>query len=66
MPELIDHILVSERSLPVGADRKRVAPQVDNYPAPQGGPLESVGDDPRKRKGKVASDHAPLVADFDV
>jgi endonuclease/exonuclease/phosphatase family metal-dependent hydrolase len=65
VPELIDHILVSERLLRVGVDGKRVVPQVDSHPTVQGGRIESVSDDPRQRKGKVASDHAPVVAEFD-
>ncbi|HWA71557.1 MAG TPA: endonuclease/exonuclease/phosphatase family protein [Polyangiaceae bacterium] len=64
--ELIDHIFVSEHLLPVRPDGKRAAPRVDSHPAAQGGEIESVGDDPRKREGRAASDHAPVVAEFEI
>jgi endonuclease/exonuclease/phosphatase family metal-dependent hydrolase len=63
--ELIDHILVSERLLPLGPDGRRTTPSVNSYPEAQGG-IESVSDDPRKRKGKPASDHAPVMAEFEL
>jgi endonuclease/exonuclease/phosphatase family metal-dependent hydrolase len=65
VPELIDHILVSERLLPMRADGKRTTPKVNSYPEAQGG-IESVSADPHKRKGKAASDHAPVMAELEL
>jgi endonuclease/exonuclease/phosphatase family metal-dependent hydrolase len=61
--ELIDHILVSGRLVPVGTDGRRAVPKVNSHQEAQGG-IESVGSDPRERRGKPASDHAPVVAEL--
>jgi endonuclease/exonuclease/phosphatase family metal-dependent hydrolase len=53
--ELIDHILVSHRLV-------HASPQVDTG----GAELPSIGSDPGARRDQPASDHAPLVAKFDL
>ena len=68
--ELIDHILVSVNMVPQKDPNHKVHPQVDSlvdYGA-QGaaGGLPSVSEDPHERQGKPASDHAPVVATFDI
>ena len=68
--ELIDHILVSVNMVPQKDPTHKVHPQVDSlvdYGA-QGaaGGLPSVSEDPHERQGKPASDHAPVVATFDI
>jgi endonuclease/exonuclease/phosphatase family metal-dependent hydrolase len=58
--ELIDHILVSQELLPGQPRRVPVVDsQVDN-------PLPSVGNDPNARRGAPGSDHAPVIATFDL
>jgi endonuclease/exonuclease/phosphatase family metal-dependent hydrolase len=66
--ELIDHVMVSLALVPQVDNSHKRHPQVDSlvdYGAggPQGG-LPSMTETPRK--GKPASDHAPIVATFDV
>ena len=68
--ELIDHIMVSLALVPQVDPSHKRPPQVDSlvdYGAggPQGG-LPSVTETPEVRKGKPASDHAPIVATFDI
>ncbi|MBD2677024.1 MULTISPECIES: endonuclease/exonuclease/phosphatase family protein [Nostoc] len=60
--ELIDHIFVSQELLP-GQPRK--LPQVDSYIDAMDS-LPSVSDDPNLRRGKPGSDHAPIIAVFDL
>jgi endonuclease/exonuclease/phosphatase family metal-dependent hydrolase len=55
--ELIDHIFVSEELLPGHPRRLPVVDSLVNN-------LESVTDDPRQRLGKPCSDHAPVIATF--
>jgi endonuclease/exonuclease/phosphatase family metal-dependent hydrolase len=58
VPELIDHILVSQELLP---GQPRQVPTVDSY---VDGSLPSIGDDPSARRDEPGSDHAPIVATF--
>jgi len=60
--ELIDHIFVSEEMLP---GRPRRLPIVDSRVHYMGG-LDSVTDDPRERSGVPCSDHAPVMAVFEI
>ncbi|WP_414570116.1 endonuclease/exonuclease/phosphatase family protein [Nostoc sp. CCY 9925] len=60
--ELIDHIFVSQELLP-GKPRK--LPKVDSY-IDSRDTLSSVNDDPNLRQGKPGSDHAPIIAIFDL
>ena len=60
-PELIDHILVSEKLLP---GKPRRLPRVNIFLVKDG--LPSVTNDPADRAGHPASDHAPLFATFEV
>ncbi len=60
--ELIDHIFVSQELLP-GEPRK--LPEVDSYIDVMDA-LPSVNDDPSLRRGKPGSDHAPIIAIFDL
>ncbi len=60
--ELIDHIFVSQELLP-GQPRK--LPQVDSY-IDFTDALPSINDDPNLRRGKPGSDHAPIIAIFDL
>ena len=60
--ELIDHILVSEELLP-GQPRK--VPIVDSH-VDRIGVLPSITDDPNIRRGKPGSDHAPIIAIFEL
>jgi endonuclease/exonuclease/phosphatase family metal-dependent hydrolase len=62
--ELIDHILVSKELIPGEPPQK---PQVDAYHADK--PLPSVTDNPGDRsaqKNDFPSDHAPIIATFDL
>jgi len=61
--ELIDHMFVSAALLPI-VNKKRTRPQVATHPELQGG-IDSITNDPQPRKNKPASDHAPLIAEFD-
>jgi endonuclease/exonuclease/phosphatase family metal-dependent hydrolase len=68
--ELIDHIMVSLALVPQVDHNHKRHPQVDSlvdYGAggPQGA-LPSVTETPDERQGKPASDHAPIVATFDI
>jgi endonuclease/exonuclease/phosphatase family metal-dependent hydrolase len=58
--ELIDHIFVSQELLP-GQPRRR--PIVDSHVDDA---LPSITDDPNARQGKPGSDHAPIIATFDI
>jgi endonuclease/exonuclease/phosphatase family metal-dependent hydrolase len=58
--ELIDHILVSQEMLP-GTPRR--VPGVDSY---VDDPLPSVTNNPTERRGKPGSDHAPVMATFEI
>jgi endonuclease/exonuclease/phosphatase family metal-dependent hydrolase len=58
IPELIDHILVSQELLP---GQPRQVPTVDSYVDDS---LPSIGDDPNARRDEPGSDHAPIVATF--
>jgi endonuclease/exonuclease/phosphatase family metal-dependent hydrolase len=58
-PELIDHILVSQKLLP---GQPRRLPVVDIHIG--GGGLPSISNDPTERQGQPGSDHAPLFATF--
>ncbi|MBG1268165.1 endonuclease/exonuclease/phosphatase family protein [Nostoc sp. WHI] len=60
--ELIDHIFVSQELLP-GEPRK--LPEVDSHIDAMDA-LPSVNDDPNLRRGKPGSDHAPIIAIFDL
>ena len=60
--ELIDHILVSEEFMP---GKPRALPTVDSH-VDIFGQLPSVTDDPGTRRGKPASDHAPVTAIFEL
>lgn len=57
---LIDHIFVSQELLP-GQPRK--VPVVDSQVDDN---LPSIGDDPNARRGKPSSDHAPVIATFEI
>ena len=61
-PELIDHILVSQELLP--GDPRRL-PTVDSH-LDMIGKMPSVTPDPTERRGKPASDHAPITAMFEL
>jgi endonuclease/exonuclease/phosphatase family metal-dependent hydrolase len=63
VPELIDHILVSEHLLPRGSDRRRHVPLVDAHVDRFGRP-SSVGQNPRAREAEIVPDHAPVTAEF--
>jgi len=58
--ELIDHVFVSQELLP-GQPRK--VPVVDSHVDDN---LPSIGDDPNARRGKPSSDHAPVIATFEI
>jgi endonuclease/exonuclease/phosphatase family metal-dependent hydrolase len=58
--EMIDHILVSQEMLP-GTPRR--VPGVDSY---VDDPLPSVTNNPTERRGKPGSDHAPVMATFEI
>ncbi|MGA7954040.1 MAG: endonuclease/exonuclease/phosphatase family protein [Gloeobacterales cyanobacterium] len=60
--ELIDHILVSQELLP-GLPHQ--VPTVDSH-VDIFGPLPSVTPNPEARRGKPASDHAPITATFEL
>jgi endonuclease/exonuclease/phosphatase family metal-dependent hydrolase len=60
--ELIDHIFVSQELLP-GTPHQ--LPTVDSH-VDAFGPLPSIGSNPGERRGKPASDHAPITATFEV
>jgi endonuclease/exonuclease/phosphatase family metal-dependent hydrolase len=60
--ELIDHILVSQELLP---GQPRHVPTVDSH-VDIFGPLPSVTPNPGVRRGKSASDHAPVTATFEL
>jgi predicted extracellular nuclease len=68
--ELIDHILVSANLVPqLDAAHKRhpvVDSLVDYGAEGPGGTLPSIPEDPHQRQGKPASDHAPVVATFEI
>ena len=59
--ELIDHIFVSQELLP-GQPRK--LPEVDSH-VDFAETISSISDNPRERRGKPGSDHAPITAIFD-
>jgi endonuclease/exonuclease/phosphatase family metal-dependent hydrolase len=65
--ELIDQMFVSEELVPwEGPDKKkRKRPVVDSRPDLQGG-IPSIGSNPHERKNEPASDHAPVIATFDL
>lgn len=65
VPELVDQILVSEALVPRGGDGRRVLPLVDSLVGYHGR-LPSLGHDPRVRRGEEGSDHAPVIATFDL
>jgi endonuclease/exonuclease/phosphatase family metal-dependent hydrolase len=58
--ELIDHIFVSQELLP---GQPRNVPVVDSRVDDN---LPSIGDDPNARRGKPSSDHAPIIASFEI
>jgi predicted extracellular nuclease len=58
--ELIDHILVSHTLLP---GQPRRVPTVDSH---IDSTLPSISDDPNARRGKPGSDHAPIIATFEM
>ncbi len=60
-PELIDHILVSEEMLP---GRPRRLPVVDT--GVELVLVPSIGNNPTKRLGEPGSDHAPVIATFEL
>ncbi|MCF2146231.1 endonuclease/exonuclease/phosphatase family protein [Desmonostoc muscorum LEGE 12446] len=60
--ELIDHIFVSQELL---SGKPRKLPKVDSY-IDNIDTLPSVSDDPNLRRGKPGSDHAPVIAIFDL
>jgi endonuclease/exonuclease/phosphatase family metal-dependent hydrolase len=60
-PELIDHIFVSQELLP---GKPRRLPVVDSH-VDAFGALPSVDNNPANRRGKPASDHAPVTATFE-
>jgi endonuclease/exonuclease/phosphatase family metal-dependent hydrolase len=68
--ELIDHILVSSNLVPTLDKTHKRHPTVDSlvdYGAGgAAGHLPSVPENPTERQGKPASDHAPVVATFEV
>jgi endonuclease/exonuclease/phosphatase family metal-dependent hydrolase len=64
--ELIDQIFVSEELVPLDKTGKtRIVPVVDARADLQNG-LPSVTNDPNSRKNKPTSDHAPVIATFDL
>lgn len=58
--ELIDHIFVSQALLP---GQPRRLPTVDSHIE---GSLPSISDNPADRRGDPGSDHAPIVATFEL
>jgi predicted extracellular nuclease len=58
--ELIDHILVSQEMLP---GQPRQVPTVDSHIESA---LPSISDDPNTRRGQPGSDHAPIIALFEM
>jgi endonuclease/exonuclease/phosphatase family metal-dependent hydrolase len=69
--ELIDHILVSLELVPQLDQQKKRHPLlvdslVDYGAGGFGGDLPSVTEQPAERQGKPASDHAPILAEFDL
>lgn len=60
--ELIDHILVSQELLP---GQPRQLPNVDSNVDRLGG-LPSIDERPTERRGKRGSDHAPIIATFEL
>jgi endonuclease/exonuclease/phosphatase family metal-dependent hydrolase len=64
--ELLDQILVSEELLPRQDNGKRKLPLevMSHVDFAQG--LASIEEDPRPRRGKVAPDHAPVTATFEL
>ena len=66
--ELIDQIFVSQELVPwedPATKKQRKRPTVDARPDLQGG-IPSIGSDPHARKNEPASDHAPVIATFDI
>jgi endonuclease/exonuclease/phosphatase family metal-dependent hydrolase len=66
--ELIDQIFVSEELVPwedPDTKKMRKRPVVDVRADLQGG-IPSIGSDPNARKNEPASDHAPVIATFDL
>jgi endonuclease/exonuclease/phosphatase family metal-dependent hydrolase len=61
--ELIDHILVSEELVPL-VGTQRIQPSADTYPGDTF--LVSIGDNPNERRNEAVSDHAAVVAWFDI
>ena len=61
-PELIDHILVSQELLP---GMPHQLPTVDSH-LDMLGKMPSVSSNPMERRGKPASDHAPITATFEL
>ena len=68
--ELIDHILVSAGLVPQQSKGHKFHPVVDSlvdYGAGgEAGGLPSITEAPQERQGKPASDHAPVVATFQI
>ncbi|MGI9336867.1 MAG: endonuclease/exonuclease/phosphatase family protein [Gammaproteobacteria bacterium] len=62
IPELIDHIAVSEELVP---GKPRRLPVVDSH-IDALGPLPSIGTNPGRRRDKPGSDHAPVTAAFEL
>lgn len=67
VPELIDQILISAQLVPFAdaARKQRTRPIVTSHPEVRGG-LSSVTGNPTARRNEPASDHAPVVARFEV
>ena len=67
VPELIDHILVSQKLVPFTDPAKttRTVPEVQSHPDLQGG-IASVTGNPQPQKNSPASDHAPVSALFEL
>jgi len=64
--ELLDQILVSEELLPRDeATNKRILPVVDSLVDFAGG-LESITNNPNVRLDKIAPDHSPVIATFEL
>ena len=58
-------VFASEEFFPIGSDNRRRLPEADSH-VDFAGQLPSVVGDPGERERKVAPDHAPVTASFDL